>query len=72
MGTQNAVANSKALGVFIPEVMSAKLNKILDKSGVMMECVNRDHEGEVRDSGDTVKINQCGDVAVSTYSGSIS
>lgn len=57
---------------FIPEVWSKKLSMILDNSGVMMQCVNRNWEGEIKNSGDTVNIRTFGDVTVKTYSGSIS
>jgi hypothetical protein len=52
---------------FIPEIWSKKLSLILDKSGVMSQCVNRDYEGEIKNQGDTVKIRSFGDVAVQTY-----
>lgn len=57
---------------FIPEIWSKKLTLLLDKSGVMMQCVNRDYEGEIKNSGDTVHIRTFGDVTVKTYTGSIS
>jgi hypothetical protein len=56
---------------FIPEIWSKKLSIILDNSGVMMQCVNKDFEGEIKNSGDTVRIRSFGDVTVKTYSGSI-
>lgn len=59
------------LSNFIPEIWSKKLSLLLDKSGVMMQCVNRDYEGEIKNSGDTVHIRTFGDVTVKTYSGSI-
>ena len=59
------------LSNFIPEIWSKKLSVLLDKSGVMMQCVNRDYEGEIKNSGDTVNIRTFGDVTVKTYSGSI-
>jgi len=34
------------LSNFISEVWSQKLTALLDKSGVMMQCVNRNYEGE--------------------------
>lgn len=57
---------------FIPEVWSQKLTALLDNSGVMMQCVNKDYEGDIKASGDTVKIRSFGDVDVSTYTGTIS
>lgn len=59
------------LSNFIPEIWSKKLSILLDKSGVMMQCVNRDYEGEIKNSGDTVHIRTFGDVTVKTYAGSI-
>lgn len=56
---------------FIPEVWSKKLGMLLDNSGVMMSCVNRNYEGEIKNAGDTVHIRSFGDVTVKNYSGSI-
>ena len=60
------------LSNFISEVWSQKLTALLDKSGVMMQCVNRNYEGEIKNSGDTVHIRTFGDVNVKDYAGSIS
>jgi len=62
---------SQDLSNFISEVWSQKLTALLDKSGVMMQCVNRNYEGEIKNSGDTVHIRTFGDVTVKDYSGSI-
>ena len=59
------------LSNFISEVWSQKLTALLDKSGVMMQCVTRNYEGEIKNSGDTVHIRTFGDVTVKDYSGSI-
>lgn len=59
------------LSNFISEVWSQKLTALLDKSGVMMQCVNRNYEGDIKNSGDTVHIRTFGDVTVKDYSGSI-
>jgi len=56
---------------FVPEIWSKKLTTLLDKSGVMMQCINRDFEGDIKNSGDTVYIRSFGNVTVKTYSGSI-
>lgn len=56
---------------FIPEVWSKKLSTLLDKSGVMMQCVNRDYEGDIKNAGDTVHIRSFGNVSVKTYDGSV-
>lgn len=36
-----------------------------------MQCVNRDYEGEIKNSGDTVHIRTFGNVTVKTYAGSV-
>lgn len=51
---------------FIPEIWSKKLNQMLEKNCVMMQCVNRNWEGEISQQGDTVKIITPADVTVST------
>ena len=64
--------NPKILDDYIPIVIGKKLSAVLDKSGVMMQCVNKDYEGDIKAKGDTVRIIVPGDVAVSTYQGTIS
>lgn len=56
---------------FIPEIWSAKLLDHLDKVHVYASLFNRDYEGEIANYGDTVKINQLGDITVSDYEGSL-
>ena len=51
---------------FIPQVWSQKLNAMLEKNCVMLQCVNRNYEGEIANQGDTVKIITPGKVTVST------
>nr|DAP59732.1 MAG TPA: Major capsid protein [Caudoviricetes sp.] len=51
---------------FIPELWSKKLNQMLEKKCVMMQCVNRNWEGEIKQQGDKVKIITPADVTVST------
>ena len=41
---------------FIPQIWSQKLSQMLDKNCVMLQCVNRNWEGEIKNQGDTVKI----------------
>ncbi len=53
-------------GAFIPELWSQKLNNMLQKNCVMMQCVNRNWEGEIKHQGDKVKIITPADVTVST------
>ncbi|MBD5402142.1 hypothetical protein HDR58_05010 [bacterium] len=56
-------------GAFIPELWSKKLNSMLEKNCVMMQCVNRNWEGDIKQQGDTVKIITPADVTVSTLTG---
>lgn len=56
-------------GAFIPEVWSGKLISTLQKSCVMLQCVNKNYEGEIQNAGDTVNIIVPGDVSVSTFTG---
>ena len=52
--------------VFIPQIWSQKLNQMLEKNCVMLQCVNRNWEGDIKNQGDTVKIITPADVTVST------
>ena len=52
---------------FIPTLWSARLLNHLDKRHVYLNLLNRDYEGEIRNYGDTVKVNQIGDVTVKDY-----
>ncbi|MDT2485048.1 phage major capsid protein [Enterococcus avium] len=54
---------------FIPTLWSARLLANLDKSLVALQFVNRDYEGEITAYGDTVKINQIGNVTIKDYTG---
>lgn len=56
---------------FIPQIWSARLLANLDKKLVYANAVNRDYEGEIKKFGDTVKINQMGDVTVKDYKGGV-
>ncbi len=53
-------------GAFIPEVWSKKLNTMLEKDCVMLQCVNRNYEGEIKNQGDKVKIITPAAVSIST------
>lgn len=55
---------------FIPEIWSQKLNTMLTKNCVMLQCVNRNYEGEIKNQGDTVKIITPAEVSISTVSDS--
>jgi len=54
---------------FIPTVWAARLLSALEKSLVYAQAgiVNRDYEGEINASGDTVKIASIGDPSIGTY-----
>ena len=54
-------------GVFTSEVMSKKMLRNLDANSVWKGLVNHNWEGEIKDAGDTVIINQYGDIAVKDY-----
>lgn len=55
---------------FIPTIWSARLLENLRKSLVYAQAgvINRDYEGEIRDVGDSVRINAIGAVTISNYS----
>jgi N4-gp56 family major capsid protein len=54
---------------FIPTLWSARLLAALMKALIYAQAgvVNRDYEGEIRQAGDTVKINSIGDVTIKDY-----
>lgn len=52
---------------FIPTIWSAKLLVRLRKSLVFAGLVNTDYIGEIRNMGDSVKINEVGTVSISDY-----
>ncbi|MCD8333787.1 MAG: P22 coat protein - protein 5 domain protein [Clostridiales bacterium] len=55
---------------FIPEIWSSRLLEHLDKTHVYAALMNRDYEGDIKAYGDTVHINQIGDVTIFDYDGS--
>jgi hypothetical protein len=55
---------------FIATIWSARLLEHLDKKHVYVSLFNRDYEGEIKAYGDTVKINQIGNVTIKDYDGS--
>ncbi len=59
-----------AFANFIPEIWSARLLEHLDNAHVYAGLMNRDYEGDIRAFGDTVHINQIGDITISDYDGS--
>ena len=52
---------------FIPTLWSARLLRHLDKRHVYLNLLNRDYEGEIKNFGDTVKVNQIGEVTIKDY-----
>ena len=54
---------------FIPKVWSARLLEHLGNVHVYSALLNRDYEGDIRAYGDTVHINQIGDIAINDYTG---
>jgi hypothetical protein len=56
-----------ALTNFIPELWSDRLFVNLRKALVFGSLCQRDYEGEIRNFGDTVKINEIGPVTVTAY-----
>lgn len=57
---------TNSYAAFIPEIWSAKLNNMLEKECVMLQCVNRNYEGEIQNQGDKVKIITPATVGIST------
>lgn len=57
---------------FVPELWSAQLITAFRKTHVFNSLVNRNWEGEIRQFGDTVKIQTPGAIAVGAYSGTVS
>jgi hypothetical protein len=52
---------------FIPEIWSAAALDVLEKNLVYGALANRDYEGEIWANGNTVYINEIGDITISTY-----
>ena len=71
MSTSNAQAGSKAYAAFIPELWSTKIIELAHKKCVMLQCVNRDYEGEIRQKGDTVHIRSFSAMTITDYDGLI-
>ncbi len=61
---------TNSYSAFIPEIWSQKLNTMLSKSCVMLQCVNRNYEGEIKNQGDSVKIITPAEVSISTMGSS--
>lgn len=56
-----------ALDNFIPQIWAARLLQNLNEAHVFATLANRDYEGDIRQAGDTVKINALGRVTVGPY-----
>jgi hypothetical protein len=54
---------------FKPAIWSSKLFVRLQKNHVFATVVNRDYEGEITGYGSSVRINEIGDITVSSYAG---
>lgn len=52
---------------FIPEVWSARLLAHLDNTLVAKNFFNKEYEGDISQYGDTVHINQIGDITITDY-----
>jgi len=52
---------------FIPEYWSAKALDILQKNLVFGNLANKEYEGTIAGSGDTVRINEIGDITINDY-----
>ncbi len=64
--TTASTGTTNAYSAFIPEIWSQKLNYMLEKDCVMLQCVNRNWEGEIKNQGDKVKIITPSEVTIST------
>lgn len=58
-----------AYDTFIPEIWSQRLGELLYENAVMLQCVNRNYEGEIKNAGDTVNIITPGAISVSSLHG---
>jgi hypothetical protein len=56
-----------SLDNFIPTIWSARLLANLNEAHVYAALCNRDYEGEIKNVGDTVKINAIGRVTIGSY-----
>lgn len=56
-----------SLNNFIPQLWADSLLVALRKNLVFGQLFNRDYEGQIRQMGDTVKINMIGDITISNY-----
>jgi hypothetical protein len=52
---------------FVPLIWSDQVLDVLEKIQVAANLCNRDYEGEIRGLGDSVRINEIGDIAINAY-----
>lgn len=72
--SENITPDSAKTGdttAFRAEIWSQKINSGLDKNCVMLQCVNRDYQGDADKGGASINIITPLKVATGTYSGSI-
>ena len=62
---------TNAYSSFVPEVWAKRLEALLYTDTIMMQCVNHNYEGEIKNAGDTVNILTPGDVAVNSLHGGV-
>ena len=67
MGNRQTNPTNIADGLMVPEVWSKLIQRNLRDYGVMADCVNTDHEGEIRYAGDTVRIPSIADIIIRTH-----
>ena len=60
-----------ALNEFKPKIWSDKVFESYNKNFVFAALANREYEGEIKNFGESVKINELGDVTVKDYTGSV-
>lgn len=56
-----------SLSNFIPSIWAGNLLSALDKAYVAVSVANREYEGDIKQGGDSVRINQIGDITVASY-----
>jgi hypothetical protein len=52
---------------FVPEIWAPGIFRDFDKQTVIAPRCNRDYEGEIRNMGDTVRINAVGPITINSY-----
>jgi len=56
-----------AIENFIPQIWSGRILENLDKAHVFAARLNRDYEGEIKNFGDSVRINSLGTITIADY-----